>query len=276
VKPDRVIIGVESQRAEALLTEIYEPFTRKIERIMIMDTKSAEMTKYAANSMLALRITFMNQLASLCERVGSDISYVRKGLGTDTRIGSSFLFPGPGYGGSCFPKDVKALIELGKDFEFPMTIMDSVDVFNQKQKHVLSDKVKAKFGDDLTGRTIGIWGLSFKPGTDDVRESPSLFIVEDLLQAKAVIKAYDPEAMDTFRAQLDHINITFCSTMYDATKACDCLVIVTDWDEFKMPNMERLKTLLKTPIIFDGRNLYKPKRMKDLGFDYDGLGRKKF
>eukprot|EP01101_Sappina_pedata_P003680 TRINITY_DN1486_c0_g1_i1.p1 TRINITY_DN1486_c0_g1~~TRINITY_DN1486_c0_g1_i1.p1 ORF type:complete len:442 (+),score=214.82 TRINITY_DN1486_c0_g1_i1:81-1406(+) len=275
VKPDRVVLGVESPKAAEVLTSIYEPFTRKSERIMIMDRKSAEMTKYAANSMLALRITFMNQLACLCERVGADISSVRKGLGTDTRIGSSFLFPGPGYGGSCFPKDVKALLDLGKENDFPMTIMDAVDIFNQKQKHFLAEKVKNLLGEDLRGKTIGVWGLSFKPATDDVRESPSLFIIQDLLDANANIKAYDPEAMETFGKQLDHNNLTFCSTMYDATKACDCLVIVTDWDEFKSPNFDRLRQSLKSPVIVDGRNLYKPRTMKDLGFGYYGLGRKK-
>jgi len=233
------------------------------------------MTKYAANSMLALRITFMNQVAVLCEKIGADVTSVRKGIGSDTRIGSSFLFPGPGYGGSCFPKDVKALIELGRDNSFPLTIMESVDVFNQEQKHYLAQKVTNHFGPNLEGKTIGIWGLAFKPETDDVRESPSLYIIEDLIKAKANIKAYDPEAMETFRKHLDHINITFCSSLYDAAKACDALVVVTDWNEFKMPNLEKLASILKSPVIFDGRNLYSPQKMKELGFEYFGLGRKK-
>jgi UDPglucose 6-dehydrogenase len=275
VRPDRIIIGVNAEHGQNLLSEIYTPFTRKNERMLVMDRRSAEMTKYAANSMLALRITFMNQVAVLCEKIGADVQSVRKGIGSDTRIGPSFLFPGPGYGGSCFPKDVKALIELGHDNSFPLTIMESVDVFNQKQKHYLAEKVISYFGSDLEGKTIGIWGLAFKPETDDVRESPALYIIEDLIKAKANIKAYDPEAMDTFRKQLDHINITFCSTLYDASKACDAIVVVTDWNEFKMPNFEKLASILKNRIVFDGRNLYAPQKMKELGFEYFGLGRKK-
>jgi len=274
VKPDRIIIGVENERAREKLSEIYTAFTRKSERQLFMDRRSAELTKYAANSMLALRITFMNQLASLCELIGGDISSIRQGIGSDTRIGSSFLFPGPGYGGSCFPKDVKALIDLGQENKFPLTIMEAVDVFNQKQKHVLSQKVIKHFGGDLTGKTIGVWGLSFKPETDDVRESPSIFIIEDLINASAEVKTYDPEGMETFRKVLDHKKLTFCSTLYDAAKGCDCLVVVTDWNEFKMPNFERVKNLMVNPIIVDGRNLYSPQKMKELGFNYYALGRK--
>lgn len=275
VKPDRVVIGAETQRAKDILVEIYTPFTRKNERMLCMDRKSAEVTKYAANSMLALRITFMNQLSSLCERVDADISSVRKGLGSDTRIGTRFLFPGPGYGGSCFPKDVKALISLGRENSFPLTIMEAVDVFNQEQKHLLAQKTKQHFQGQLESRTIGVWGLAFKPETDDVRESPSLYTVKDLLDDGAVVKAYDPEAMETFRRELDHKNLTFCSTMYDAIKGVDALLVMTDWNEFKMPYFEKMLQLMKQPVIFDARNLQSPLKMKEKGFLYFGMGRKK-
>eukprot|EP01103_Thecamoeba_quadrilineata_P008791 TRINITY_DN18518_c0_g1_i1.p1 TRINITY_DN18518_c0_g1~~TRINITY_DN18518_c0_g1_i1.p1 ORF type:complete len:446 (-),score=93.98 TRINITY_DN18518_c0_g1_i1:150-1487(-) len=274
VRPDRIVIGSNTERAQHSLAEIYSVFTRKSERQLLMDRKSAELTKYAANSMLALRITFINQLANLCELVGADIEHVRHGIGSDNRIGPSFLYPGPGYGGSCFPKDVKALIDLGREHNFPQSIMESVDVFNQQQKHVLSAKAKKHFGGALSGKTIGVWGLSFKPETDDVRESPSLFIIDDLIKEGALVKAYDPEAMETFRSQLDHKNLTFCSALYDAAKGCDCVIVVTDWNEFKMPNFDRMLGLMKQPVIIDGRNLYPPQKMKDLGFTYYGLGRK--
>jgi len=274
VKPDRIIIGAEKERGREKLSEIYTAFTRKSERQIIMDRRSAELTKYAANSMLALRITFMNQLANLCELVGGDISAIRHGIGSDTRIGSSFLFPGPGYGGSCFPKDVKALLDLGQENNFPLTIMEAVDVFNQKQKHVLSQKVIKHFNGDLSGKTIGVWGLSFKPETDDVRESPSIFIINDLIEANAQVKAYDPEGMETFRRVLDHDRLTFCSTLYDAAKGCHCLVVVTDWNEFKMPNFPRIQNSMADNVIVDGRNLYSLPKMKELGFNYYSLGRK--
>jgi len=274
VKPDRIVIGADSDRAKDVLLEIYSAFTRKNERMLTMDRKSAEMTKYAANSMLALRITFMNQLSNLCEKIGADVTSVRVGIGSDTRIGSSFLFPGPGYGGSCFPKDVKALIELGRESNLPQSIMEAVDDCNQKQKHLLAEKVIAHF-QNLSSKTVAIWGLAFKPETDDVRESPALYIIDDLVKAGATIKAYDPEATETFRKQLDHVNITFCSTMYDAAKGADCLVIVTDWNEFKRPNFEKLLTLMKSPIIFDGRNLYSLDHMKKMNFEYIGMGRRR-
>lgn len=273
VKPDRIIIGTEDERARDLLVEIYSPFTRKSERMLVMDRRSAELTKYAANSMLALRITFMNQVAQLCEQLGADVTSIRKGLGSDSRIGSSFLFPGPGYGGSCFPKDVKAFIELGKKYEFPLTIMEAVDEQNQKQKHVLANKVLKEFGDDLSGRTFGIWGLAFKPETDDVREAPSFFIIQDLINKGAHIKAYDPEAIETFRRGLDHANITYTCSMYDAVKAVDALIVVTDWNEFKMPDLTKLKGLMKRHVIIDGRNLYSISKLSEEGFHYYPLGR---
>jgi len=238
-----------------------------------MDRRSAELTKYAANSMLALRITFMNQVAQLCEQLGADVTSIRKGLGSDVRIGSSFLFPGPGYGGSCFPKDVKAFIDLGKQYDFPLSIMEAVDEHNQKQKHVLANKVKKEFGSDLSGKTFGIWGLAFKPETDDVRESPAFFIIQDLIDLGAHIKAYDPEAIETFRRGLDHANITYTSSMYDAVKAVDALLVVTDWNEFKMPDLQKMRGLMKGPVIFDSRNLYQISKLSEEGFYYYPLGR---
>jgi UDPglucose 6-dehydrogenase len=252
---------------------MYASFTRKSERIITMDRRSAELTKYAANSMLALRISFMNQMANLCEKVGADVTSVRKGIGSDSRIGSAFLFPGPGYGGSCFPKDVKALINLGKEAGFPLSIMEAVDGFNQVQKLVLAKKVKRYFGDGLKDKVIAVWGLSFKPQTDDVRESPSIHIIGDLLKAGAQVKAYDPEATDNFRKMYDLNNITYCNSMYDAVKNADALIIVTDWNEFKMPDFEKVKCLMRSPVVFDGRNLYNVQKVHEKGFEYFGLGR---
>ena len=274
VKPDRVVIGADSEQARQLLTEVYSTFTRKSDRILTMDRRSAELTKYAANSMLALRITFMNQMANLCEKVGADVTKIRMGIGSDSRIGPGFLFPGPGYGGSCFPKDIKALIHLGKDSGFSMSIIEAVDEFNQKQKHVLADKVKRYFKNELKDKVIAIWGLAFKPKTDDVRESPAIYIIGDLLRAGAQVKAYDPEGTNNFRELYDFNNITYCSSMYDAVKNADALVIVTDWNEFKMPDFEKMLNLMRVPMIFDGRNLYPTEKMKALGFAYEGMGRK--
>ncbi|MBW2967469.1 UDP-glucose/GDP-mannose dehydrogenase family protein [Candidatus Woesearchaeota archaeon] len=273
-RPDRVVIGTDSDSARSLLRDIYASFTRKTERILTMDLRSAELTKYAANSMLALRITFMNQMSNLCERVGADVSSVRKGIGSDARIGPAFLFPGPGYGGSCFPKDVKALIHLGKDNDFPLTIIEAVDTFNQRQKKVLADKVKRHFREDIRGRIIAVWGLSFKPETDDVRESPSIYIIGELLKAGAQVKAYDPEGTENFRKLFDFNSITYCSSMYDAVKNAEALVVVTDWNEFKMPDIERMRALMSGRVIFDGRNLYSPAKMRSEGFTYEGMGRR--
>eukprot|EP01104_Vermistella_antarctica_P006023 TRINITY_DN16760_c0_g1_i1.p1 TRINITY_DN16760_c0_g1~~TRINITY_DN16760_c0_g1_i1.p1 ORF type:complete len:472 (-),score=158.18 TRINITY_DN16760_c0_g1_i1:165-1580(-) len=277
IKPDRIIIGANTERGTGVLVDIYEAFTRRTDRMIVMDRRSAELTKYAANSMLALRITFMNQMAALCEKLGADVNNIRRGIGSDGRIGSSFLFPGPGYGGSCFPKDVKALIELGKAHDSNITIMESVDIFNQLQKHTLASKVINHFGGDLKGKTIALWGLAFKPETDDVREAPALYIVKDLLEKGASVKAYDPEAIETFRRELDHPELTFCSSMYDAVKSTDCLVVVTDWNEFKVPDFEKMKSLMKNNkiVIFDGRNLYSKKKLIQAGqvSYYEGLGR---
>ncbi|HII71280.1 TPA: UDP-glucose/GDP-mannose dehydrogenase family protein [Candidatus Woesearchaeota archaeon] len=274
IKPDRVVIGAGSQEAMQVMTEMYSAFTRKNDRILQMDRRSAELTKYAANSMLALRITFMNQLANLCERVDADITNVRHGIGSDSRIGSAFLFPGPGYGGSCFPKDVKALIHLGQDNGFPLSIVEAVDDFNQRQKLVLAQKVMKHFSGDLKGRVIAVWGLSFKPQTDDVRESPSIYIIGELLKAGAQVKAYDPEATENFRRLYDFNSITYCNSKYDAVKNADALVIVTDWNEFKMPDFEKMRGLMNSSVIFDGRNLYSPSKMKDVRYSYFCMGRK--
>ncbi|MFC1722670.1 UDP-glucose dehydrogenase family protein [Nanoarchaeota archaeon] len=273
VKPDRVVIGAESEKALQVLTDVYSAFTRKSDRIITMDRRSAELTKYAANAMLALRITYMNQLANLCERVDADITNIRHGIGSDSRIGPSFLFPGPGYGGSCFPKDVKALIHLGQDSNFPLSIVEAVDEFNQKQKLVLAEKVKKHFA-DLNGKIIAIWGLSFKPQTDDIRESAAIYIIGDLLKAGAKIQAYDPEATDNFRKVYDFNMITYCSSKYDAVKNADALVVVTDWNEFKMPDWTTVKDLMSGNIIFDGRNLYQQSKLESRGLSYIGLGRK--
>lgn len=273
VKPDRIVIGTDSEKARKMLFDVYSVFTRKSDRIIMMDRKSAELTKYAANSMLALRITFMNQIARLCEKLGANITNIRRGIGTDSRIGPAFLFPGPGYGGSCFPKDVKALIHLGRRMESNITIMEEVDRFNQEQKHYLAEKVSRHFKGELKDKTIAVWGLSFKPETDDVRESPSLYIIGDLIKDGANIKAYDPEATENFRKVYDLNSITYCTSMYDAVKNADALVIVTDWNEFKMPDLEKVKGLMRSPLIFDGRNLYSVEKMSESGFRYVCLGR---
>jgi UDPglucose 6-dehydrogenase len=272
--PDRVVVGTDSQEAWETIKEMYLPFTRKTERIFLMDRRSAELTKYAANAMLALRISFINQIAALCEKVDADVSDVRKGIGSDSRIGPAFLYPGPGYGGSCFPKDVRALIHLAKDHKCPLTIMESVDSFNNKQKFVLAEKVKNYFGAGLKNKTLAVWGLSFKPKTDDVRESPAISIINNILAAGASVKAYDPEAVENFKRVGDFSRVVFCSSMYDAVESADALLVVTDWNEFKMPDFERIKKLMRTPVIFDGRNLYSPSKMKELGISYFGFGRR--
>lgn len=271
--PDRVVIGTDSEEVGEIIRDIYLPFTRKTERIFLMDRKSAELTKYAANAMLALRISFINQIAALCEKVNADVSDVRKGVGADSRIGPAFLYPGPGYGGSCFPKDVRALIHLAKDSGCPLTIMESVDSFNNKQKFVLVEKVKNFFGADIKNKTVAVWGLSFKPRTDDVRESPAINIISSLLNSGAEVKAYDPEAIENFRKAGDFSKVVFCSSMYEAVEGADALVVVTDWNEFKMPDFDKIKKLMRTPVIFDGRNLYSPSKMKECGITYFGLGR---
>ncbi len=272
LKPDRVVIGTESERAMKTMRRLYEPFVRQGNPIIFMDERSAEMTKYAANSYLATRITFMNEIANLCEKVGADVDMVRKGIGTDTRIGKRFLFPGVGYGGSCFPKDVQALAKTAEITGYDFKILKSVMNVNDNQKRILVQKIKDYFGGDIAGKTIAIWGLSFKPNTDDIREAPALYIIDGLLAAGAKIKAYDPEAMENVR-KIYGDKIQFTSDQYEACIEADALAIITEWSLFRTPSFTVVKELLKTPVIFDGRNLYDIERMKELDFHYESIGR---
>ncbi len=273
LKPDRIILGTKSKKAIAVLTELYEPFVRTGNPILIMDERSAEMTKYAANAFLATKISFMNERANLCERVGADIDMVRRGMGSDPRIGQQFLFAGVGYGGSCFPKDVKALVKTAHEHEYELKILRAVDEVNEKQKKVLLKKVNRYFNNQLTGKTIAVWGLAFKPQTDDMRDAPSVVVINSLLEMGAKVKAHDPVAMPRAKALLDG-KLDLVDTSYEALKGADALLIVTEWNEFRRPDFERMKSLMKKPVIFDGRNIYDPKEMKEKGFIYFGIGRK--
>jgi UDPglucose 6-dehydrogenase len=272
MKPDRVVVGVDSERAREVLEQLYAPFVRTGNPILFMDIPSAEITKYAANAMLATRISFMNMVAGLCEAVGADVDLVRKGIGTDERIGSSFLFAGAGYGGSCFPKDVKALIRTLHDSNVDAGILEAVERVNEGQKRRLLERVFERYGDDLTGRTVGIWGLAFKPETDDMREAPALVIVNGLLDAGATVRVHDPEALEVGRRNLDS-RVEFHEHNYDVLPGADALLIVTEWKQYRVPDFARIKRLMRTPVILDGRNLFSPVRMAALGFDYQGIGR---
>ena len=272
MKPDRVIVGVDSPEAAQLIGELYAPFVRTGNPIIFMDLASAEMTKYAANAMLATRISFMNQMARLCDAVGADVTLVRKGIGSDRRIGPAFLFPGPGYGGSCFPKDVKALIRTGKDCGVPLDVLESVEAANERQKRVLYEKLARHFGGKLRNVTVAVWGLAFKAETDDVRESPALVLAEQLLEAGARVRAHDPAAMQSARRQLGE-RVTYAATAYDALEGAAALVIVTEWLEYRNPDFGRIKKVLSRPLIVDGRNLYDPQRLAKLGFVYESIGR---
>ena len=271
MKPDRVVVGVDSPDAARVIEELYTPFVRTGNPLIVMDIPSAEMTKYAANAMLATRISFMNQIARLCEAVGADVTHVRRGIGSDRRIGQAFLFPGPGYGGSCFPKDVKALIRTGTESKMSLDILSAVEQANQRQKRVLFEKLQRHLG-SLSGKVIAVWGLAFKAETDDVRESPALVLIEELLRAGAKVQAHDPAAMPTARQQLGS-RVTFASHGYDAMAGADALAIVTEWLEYRNPDFARIKQLLKRPLIVDGRNLYDPQKLGRLGFTYDSIGR---
>ncbi len=273
MKPDRVVVGVDSAEAARALEELYAPFVRTGNPLIFMDIPSAEMTKYAANAMLATRISFMNQIAGLCEAVGADVSLVRKGIGTDRRIGSAFLFPGPGYGGSCFPKDVQALIRTGRERAVPLDILEAVEAANARQKRLLFEKLRRHFDGRLTGAEIAVWGLAFKAETDDVRESPALVIVEALLSAGAKVRVHDPAAVETARRHLGG-RVTYATHAYDALAGADALAIVTEWLEYRTPDFPRIKQLLRRPLIVDGRNLYDPERLASLGFTYDSIGRR--
>lgn len=272
MKPDRVVIGGSQQRAIEIMKELYAPFVRTENPILVMDNRSAEMTKYAANAFLATKISFVNEIANLCERVGADVHDVRRGMGSDRRIGHHFLFPGTGYGGSCFPKDVQAIIRTAKDAGMEFPLLNAVEVVNERQKQLLVEKVVKKYGPALAGRCFGVWGLAFKPRTDDMREAPSIVIIEELLKRGARIEAHDPEALGEARKVFgDRIN--YHRVNYDALAGTDALLVVTDWGEFRRPDFARMKSLMKTPVIFDGRNLYEPEVMRAQGFTYYPIGR---
>ena len=272
MKPDRVVIGTSSDKAQDTMKRLYEPFVRQGNPIIFMDERSAEMTKYAANSYLATRISFMNEIANLCEKTGANVDMVRKGMGSDNRIGKRFLFPGVGYGGSCFPKDVQALFKTANEHHYDFKILNSVMNVNTIQKTILSKKIKEYLGDDLQGSTVAIWGLAFKPNTDDIREAPALYIIDELLAAGVKIKAFDPEAMDNVR-ELYGDRIELVENQYDATENCDVLAIITEWSVFRTPDFNRLSTQIDKKAIFDGRNLYDVNSMKSLGFHYESIGR---
>jgi UDPglucose 6-dehydrogenase len=272
MKPDRVVLGVASDVARKVMSEIYAPFVRTGKPIIFMDIASAEMTKYAANGMLATRISFMNEIANLCERVGANVDMVRKGIGSDSRIGPSFLFPGPGYGGSCFPKDVKALVKTATEIGLDLDVLSAVEQVNERQKLRLGEKLREALGDNLSGMHIAVWGLAFKPQTDDMRDAPSLTLIEDLLAAGATVCAHDPAAMKEAIHRLGD-SIKYAETNYDALIGADALVVVTDWNEYRHPDFERVKKSLKRPVIVDGRNLYDPEKMRELRIVYHSIGR---
>jgi UDPglucose 6-dehydrogenase len=272
MKPDRVVIGTESERAQKVLRQLYEPFVRQGNPIYFMDERSAEMTKYAANSYLAARISFMNEIANLCELAGANVDNVRKGMGSDARIGKRFLFPGIGYGGSCFPKDVQALYKTAEEYQYNFRILRAVMEVNKIQKTIMGGKIRRFFNDNLAGKTIGIWGLAFKPNTDDIREAPALEIIDELLAEGAAIKCFDPEAMDNVR-RIYGDRIGFCKDMYETAEGTDALVIATEWSEFRTPDFEQLLSSMKARVIFDGRNLYDGADMRANGCFYESIGR---
>ena len=274
MKPERVIIGTRSPKAQEKMRLLYEPFVRSGNPIIIMDERSAEITKYAANSFLAMKITFMNEIANFAEKAGADVDKIRIGIGTDSRIGKRFLFPGIGYGGSCFPKDVKALYKTGKDFGHDFKILQAVMEINNRQKKILVPKIESFFDGNLQNKQLAVWGLSFKPETDDIREAPALYMIDELLQKGAQIKVFDPEAMTHVQRKYGN-KLQYAGSMYEALQDADALIISTEWNMFRTPDFDRIKQLLKTPVIFDGRNLYRPERMRDKGFNYFSIGRQK-
>ncbi len=279
MRPDRVVVGTDSERARAVMHELYSAFMRNHERILYMGIKEAEMTKYTANAMLATKISFMNEIANLCDRMGVDVEDVRLGIGSDSRIGYSFIYPGAGYGGSCFPKDVKALIHMAQQHDFDAKVLLAVEERNQTQKHVLFEKIVAHFGQDLSGLTFGIWGLAFKPGTDDMREASSLTLMHSLIAAGATVKGYDPVAADSARREMpsrwfETGAVKFSEHQYEALEGVDAMVLVTEWKSFRHPDFGLIKKALKQPIIFDGRNQYDPVQLHELGFEYRAIGRR--
>lgn len=277
-RPDRIVIGTASDKARRMMAQLYEPFVRNHDRLLFMGVRDAEMTKYAANAMLATRISFINEIANLCDRMGADVENVRKGIGSDERIGYSFLYAGCGYGGSCFPKDISALIRMGGDSGFDPALLRAVDERNQRQKEVLLHKIRGHFGPDLHGRRFGLWGLAFKPNTNDVREATSLMMIRRLVEAGATVAAYDPVAIEEAAAQLDPDwlasgRVTLSRYQYDVLKDADAMILVTEWKRFRQPDFTAMRDLLRQPVIFDGRNQYDPQLMTDLGFRYYGIGR---
>ena len=272
MSPDRVVVGVESEQAKELMTKLYRPFLLNNFRVIFTDIPSAEMIKYAANSMLATRISFMNDIANLCELVGADVNMVRKGIGSDSRIGTKFLYPGCGYGGSCFPKDVKALIKTAESKGYSMEVLKAVESVNEKQKHILFNKLNTYFGGDIKGKRIALWGLSFKPETDDMREATSLVTISLLKQAEAVVKVYDPVAMDECRRRLGE-DVEYATDMYDTLLDADALLILTEWKQFRLPNWQVVKRVMRRPLIIDGRNIYDSEELMSLGFDYYCIGK---
>ncbi len=279
MKPDRIVVGVESDRARDVMRELYKDFSRNHDRILFMGVKDAEMTKYAGNSMLATKISFMNEIANLCDRLGVDVENVRLGIGSDSRIGYSFIYPGCGYGGSCFPKDVRALIHTASQNNYESMILNAVHDRNEDQKFVLFRKISARFGKDLSGLTFGIWGLAFKPGTDDIREAPAIVLIKELVNAGAKVRAYDPEALVTARAELpggwfDDGRVSLVRHQYEALEGVDALALVTEWKPFRHPDFKAMKGMMKQAIIFDGRNQYDPHSLKEEGFEYFGIGRR--
>ena len=271
LKPDRIVIGVNTEKAEKALSELYRPFVLNGHPVFFMDIASAEMTKYAANAMLATKISFMNDIANLCELVGADVDKVRKGIGSDPRIGNRFIYPGIGYGGSCFPKDVKALVKTGKEYGHTLRILESVEAVNEDQKKIMFGKINNYFTEGVSGKTFGIWGLSFKPNTDDMREAPSLVLIESLLDAGATVKVFDPVAMAEAKHDLGE-RVTWCTDIYETAENADAVVLVTEWNEFRLPDWKRIKNIMNLPVIFDGRNLYEATTLNQSGFDYFGMG----
>jgi len=276
MKPDRVVIGTDSDYAKEKMKQLYHPFCMISDRFISMDIRSAEMTKYAANAMLATKISFMNEIANICEKVGADANQVRIGIGSDQRIGYSFIYPGAGYGGSCFPKDVKALTKIATEYGYNAQLITSVEKVNDAQKLVIAQKIVKRFGEDLTGFTFGIWGLSFKPGTDDMRESPAIYVIKEIVSRGAKINAYDPKAIEEAKEHyLNRVqNITYVTSMHDVLIDADALVLLTEWKEFRSPDFEEIKSQLKTPIIFDGRNQYSTFNLEQKGFEYYQIGKK--
>lgn len=272
LSPNRIVVGVESTRAKDLMTRLYRPFLLNNFRVIFMDVPSAEMTKYAANAMLATRISFMNDIANLCEIVGADVNMVRKGIGTDERIGHHFLYPGCGYGGSCFPKDVKALVKTASDHGYPMRILQAVEAVNESQKSILFRKLEHYFQGDLKGKRIAVWGLAFKPETDDMREAPSLVVIQKLIESGCQVTAYDPVAIPESRRRIGDA-VRYAKDIYDAVVDADALLLVTEWKEFRMPSWAAIKKLMANPLVVDGRNIYDPKEMEEYGFEYHCIGR---